>query len=985
MVSTTVNGTTNGGHNINMKQQKRPRKLKITVIATILLSMYIIFIYLILITFHSGTANDNQDGNAIDKSGYRPPITSHLLRANKSSQTSTSNTQIVNEQTDQSKTRELTLSDFCGLCHWRSQGFNCNERVDWVVKTKHQTLNEAKEANLKYCYNANSCNDKLNDEGFMECDEELANSPNGIPKDYKVGTMKHVEKAPELEAILSGEQFLISTSKVKDINSNEGMTSIVRHKENEEGLRDRRMGEDIVTSVLTAAKYGDRQYDDTDEAEGESNTITEETNHNDEGRKGNMPILTAYCEQVNQTAWETKPLPIRDGLKIKESIFSVSYPHVTSCKALSSQWPIDTPPVDLDPYLPWIHDVFPSYDGTSVMFVAQNRRRCYNGQRRLKMGETEPKGAFSHKGYIHLDYGKNYFMRPQSALFQHVPVKKVTVEGSNGDEDEPRWRLASHEEADDDGIDTRFICRFKSFDPDTSTTSIVGYSLSKHVVDYDYHTYRKGYKFSATEAGYDNHMIWQSQLLFKCTIPQAYHDRVQSGDVVIDDYSTLYVDVIPIRTAPRYTPPREFLQPKYDFHNELENLFIPDIEWGKEHILPRINESGRWENIPICMPSLLSHGIIPKDVDVNSLTIPENESDKKYVAYTGELPPKIHKVIACTWASTTFKTRSNRAQVGDGKRRLKEWLEFNLLSGFDHIYVYDNSGAFTNEDSLADIIDLFPPDRVTRVDWPCKICSNRDGNEGERSSQYAAESSCRLRFGTHARWLGSFDTDEYLVPMGEFNSMGEVADELDENNVKVAVFKSSPAKPRFDLLEDYTKTKQADGTFTPTVPEDETFLHTYNCNWEAFPRKNDLSHRRKQMYRADYVKLHYVHYSTVTVVSQMTEMETKSAHESWMHRYVERHTHEFDEEREATMLHTKTKVARNMLSWDRRCKQSSFVEGYCHIGFPVPKELINNVGISQTNDDGYAYNCFLNEKIENQWWPKLVEAVKQRKDSVLQA
>lgn len=73
-----------------------------------------------------------------------------------------------------------------------------------------------------------------------------------------------------------------------------------------------------------------------------------------------------------------------------------------------------------------------------------------------------------------------------------------------------------------------------------------------------------------------------------------------------------------------------------------------------------------------------------------------------------------------------------------------------------HLPQYDNSGAFTNEDSLADVIDLFPREKVTRIDWPCKICSNRDGNEGERSSQYAAESSCRLRFGSHAKWLGSF-------------------------------------------------------------------------------------------------------------------------------------------------------------------------------------------------------------------------------------
>jgi hypothetical protein len=37
--------------------------------------------------------------------------------------------------------------------------------------------------------------------------------------------------------------------------------------------------------------------------------------------------------------------------------------------------------------------------------------------------------------------------------------------------------------------------------------------------------------------------------------------------------------------------------------------------------------------------------------------------------------------------------------------------------------------------------------------------------------------------------------------MGKYKSMGEVADRLDEIGVKVAVFKSSPAKPRFDLLE----------------------------------------------------------------------------------------------------------------------------------------------------------------------------------------
>jgi len=132
------------------------------------------------------------------------------------------------------------------------------------------------------------------------------------------------------------------------------------------------------------------------------------------------------------------------------------------------------------------------------------------------------------------------------------------------------------------------------------------------------------------------------------------------------------------------------------------------------------------------------------------------------------------------------------------------------------------------------------------------------------------------------------------------------------------------------------------------------------------------------MYRADYVKLHYVHYSTITVVSQMTEQQTRAAKESWMHRYVERHVHEFDEKKEATMLHTKTKVAKNMSMWKTRCRQSSQLNEGCHVGFPFPSSWA--AGDSTKTSDGWGYNCFVNERIEQYWWPKLVEAVASRQN-----
>jgi hypothetical protein len=67
---------------------------------------------------------------------------------------------------------------------------------------------------------------------------------------------------------------------------------------------------------------------------------------------------------------------------------------------------------------------------------------------------------------------------------------------------------------------------------------------------------------------------------------------------------------------------------------------------------------------------------------------------------------------------------------------------------------------------------------------------NNVDSPGERSSQYAAESSCRLRFGPHVKWIGQFDIDEYLVPMGEYKSVLPLLEKMDEENTKIISFAS---------------------------------------------------------------------------------------------------------------------------------------------------------------------------------------------------
>lgn len=76
------------------------------------------------------------------------------------------------------------------------------------------------------------------------------------------------------------------------------------------------------------------------------------------------------------------------------------------------------------------------------------------------------------------------------------------------------------------------------------------------------------------------------------------------------------------------------------------------------------------------------------------------------------------------------------------------------------------------------------------------------------------------------------------------------------------------------------------------------------------------------------------------------------------------------------MLHTKSKVAHNTMNWKRQCKIPTKSEHGCHLGFAYP------IGANPTKEkfdkDGWAYNCYINEKIETYWWPRLVQAIKAR-------
>jgi hypothetical protein len=335
-------------------------------------------------------------------------------------------------------------------------------------------------------------------------------------------------------------------------------------------------------------------------------------------------------------------------------------------------------PVDADPFLPWIHDMFPSLDGSKIEFVAQNKRRCKSG-------------TMFRKDLKRLE--------PQVALLQHVSVARLNetearqlapeLWQSDDASNLPRYRLAPREESAPDGQETRFICRFygTEFSSGTPRSIVLGETLSEYPFNYEFVSYRKMKPTMITPRGKDNKYFWTSNLRFNCPVPDVPGLRqliLSFSTILSDGTPTMHLDLIPIRTPARFGVQEMYFTedmagPKDTWGIGGENYmwrenymapvegFNPKIRWGDQNVLPRVEASGRWVNLPICHPPKL---------------IVDETSKKAIIEEEKGVTKKPHLLSACLWASASFKTRGENDPVLDTAERLIEWIEFHLLGKF---------------------------------------------------------------------------------------------------------------------------------------------------------------------------------------------------------------------------------------------------------------------------------------------------------------
>lgn len=80
---------------------------------------------------------------------------------------------------------------------------------------------------------------------------------------------------------------------------------------------------------------------------------------------------------------------------------------------------------------------------------------------------------------------------------------------------------------------------------------------------------------------------------------------------------------------------------------------------------------------------------------------------------------------------------------------LKEWIEYHLMMGIDHIFLYNNN----SEDNFLDIIKPYiDENKVTLIQWE------------KNQAQMEAYQDCINRFKDKTNWLGFIDIDEFIVP-----------------------------------------------------------------------------------------------------------------------------------------------------------------------------------------------------------------------------
>ena len=103
---------------------------------------------------------------------------------------------------------------------------------------------------------------------------------------------------------------------------------------------------------------------------------------------------------------------------------------------------------------------------------------------------------------------------------------------------------------------------------------------------------------------------------------------------------------------------------------------------------------------------------------------------------------------------------------------LKEWLEFHMIVGVEHFYLYNNNSSDNYKEILKPYIDK---GIVTLTDWP------------KPQSQMEAYKDCVDNYAKETKWFGFIDLDEFVVP-NDYEDIYSFLKKFEDNRPVVIVY-----------------------------------------------------------------------------------------------------------------------------------------------------------------------------------------------------
>lgn len=126
---------------------------------------------------------------------------------------------------------------------------------------------------------------------------------------------------------------------------------------------------------------------------------------------------------------------------------------------------------------------------------------------------------------------------------------------------------------------------------------------------------------------------------------------------------------------------------------------------------------------------------------------------------------------------------------------LEEWIEYHMIIGVEHFYLYNNFSDDFYKEVLQYYVDK---EIVTLIDWPYE------------QGQMSAYKDCVRRFSRETQWIGFIDLDEFVVPIDNDN-LYDFLKPFEKNRGSVIIywkFFGSAGKRERDIskliIEDFT-------------------------------------------------------------------------------------------------------------------------------------------------------------------------------------